>query len=253
MKRFLAASLSAAALCIAGSAGHADTPAEAQLSTDELVSAAEARMAMTFQNMSIVDFRESPLNGLYQADIGGRVVYYSPEPELLIFGEMYDRTGVNLTARAQQETLQKKLGALELDDALVIGPPNGVEIVEFSNPNCGYCRALDRFFRVQAEEAGPIRRRVIFAAFEDNAAAKAEHILCSEDPEQAFEEIYGGTEPREYATCPDGRATLEAHVQMSRSMGVAGTPTLLLDGRPVEGFRQGEILAFLNSKRTSTP
>ena len=214
-----------------------------------LVARAEQQMAITFQNMSIVDFRESQMPGLYQADIGGRIVYYSPDPELLIFGQMFDRSGVDLTSLALSETHAKRRELVDLDKALQIGPTDAPEIVEFSNPDCGVCRMMNNFVTSEEEQGRPIRRKIIFSVFTAQAKAKAEHILCSDDRDSAYQEIYGGSTPEKMNSCPEGHELVETHAQMSRSVGIQGTPTLWLDGRTVQGFRQGEIVAFLQSKR----
>jgi thiol:disulfide interchange protein DsbC len=238
--------VAAAGLALATNAAEAR---EASATADTLRAAAEARMGVTFANLSIVDFRASPLPGLFQADIGGRIVYYSPEPELLIFGQIFDKNGVDLTSQALSETHKKRAELVELDKALAIGPVGAPEIVEFSNPDCGYCRLMNNFVRSEAEQGRPMRRKIIFTAYTEASQKKAEHILCSKDPEKAFHEIYGGASPKALATCREGRALVEAHARMSRSAGIQGTPTLWLDGRTVGGFRQGELTAFLQSKK----
>ncbi|MEO0880550.1 MAG: thioredoxin fold domain-containing protein, partial [Pseudomonadota bacterium] len=225
-----------------------------------VIAKAEAQMGVTFSNMSIVDFRESPIDGLYQADIGGRIVYYYPddqdgdgvpEDSMLIFGQIFNQAGVDLTSLALQETQAKRQELVDLDKALVLGPPDAPAIVEFSNPDCGYCRSLNRFLESEAEQGHPVRRKIIFSAWSAASLKKVEHILCAEDQEASFNEVYGGVQPETLTTCPEGKALAEAHAHMSRSVGIQGTPTLWLDGRSVEGFRQAELVAFLQAKRAN--
>lgn len=236
--------LAVAAAIFASTASAEESPA-----APSLTEAAERRMGVTFHNLSIVDFRPGPLPGLFQADIGGRVVYYSPDPELIFFGQIFDRNGVDLTSQALQETQAKRADLIDLERAFIIGPAGAPEIVEFSNPDCGYCRMMNNFAQTEAEQGRPIRRKIIFAAYAEAALRKVEHILCADNPEKAFHEIYGGASPKAMKSCPKGRALALAHAEMSRSVGIQGTPTLWLDGRTVEGFRQGEIVAFLAAKR----
>lgn len=214
-----------------------------------LTELAERRMGVTFHNLSIVDFRPGPMPGLFQADIGGRIVYYSPDPELIFFGQIFDRNGVDLTSQALAETQGKRADLVDLDRALVLGPAGAPEIVEFSNPDCGYCRMMNNFAQTEAEQGRPIRRKIIFTAYTESSLRKVEHILCADNPEKAFHETYGGASPKAMNSCPKGRELALAHAEMSRSAGIQGTPTLWLDGRTVEGFRQGEIVAFLAAKR----
>ncbi len=217
-------------------------------STD-MVREAQAKLKVSFNNLSIVDFRESPLPGLYQADIGGRIVYYSPDPELLIFGQIFDKTGTDLTSLALSETHLKRRKVVDLDKALTIGATHGPEIVEFTNPECGYCRLLNNFFEAEFEQGRPVRRKIIFSTSTETGLRQAEHILCAENPELAFSEVYAGAAPSRLNSCPEGRERAEAHARMSRQAGIQGTPTVWLDDRTVEGFRSGEILAFLQTKR----
>lgn len=240
---------SLAAVALSG-AVHAQERSQTNVERDFLTRA-ERQMGATFHNLSITDFRPGPMPGLFEASIGGRVVYYSPEPELIIFGQIFDKAGKDLTAEALQKAQQRKMGAVDLKQALVLGPPGAPEIVEFTNPDCGFCRNLSRYLAVEAEQGRTVRRRIIFTTFNAASRRKAEHILCSKDPERAFEEIYASGAPKTLASCAEGKAKVEAHAQMARAAGVQATPTLWLDGRPVEGFRQTEVTAFLNSKRTA--
>lgn len=244
MKRAVFLGAAASLMTTTALAQSGDAPSDAAL-----VAAAEQKMGVTFQNMSIVDFREAPLPGLYQADIGGRIVYYSPDPEALIFGQIFDKNGVDLTAKALQETHAKRQALVDLGDALAIGPAGAPEFVEFSNPDCGYCRLLNNYVLTEEEQGRPVRRKIIFTGLNESALSKATHILCSDDPARAFNEIYNGRAPNTLNDCPQGRARAERHAQMAKAAGIQGTPTLWLDGRPVEGFRQGELAAFLQSKR----
>ncbi len=226
--------------------------------TKDFVETTQERMKTTFHNLSITDYRPSPIPGLFQADIGGRIVYYFPGTdnegaetqvgEMLVFGQIFDASGVDLTSQALQQTQQRKMAEIDLGLALTLGPEGAPEFVEFTNPDCGYCRLLNNFVGSQIELGQPVRRKVIFASYTEQSLKKAEHILCSADREAAYNEIYGGAAP-ELLSCPEGRKTAEAHAQMSRAIGIQGTPTVWLDGRPVEGFRQGEIMAFLQAKR----
>lgn len=224
-------------------------PAAPDQESADIVALAQEKMGVTFSNLSIVDFRAAPMPGLYQADIGGRIVYYSPDPELIFFGQIFDRNGVDLTALALAETHAKRADLVDLGKALVIGPAGAPEIVEFSNPDCGYCRMLNKFVESEIEQGRPIRRKIIFAAYTQGSQRKVEHIVCSGDPEKAFHEIYGGASPDRLRSCPKGRELAQTHAEMSRSVGIQGTPTLWLDGRTVEGFRQGDLAAFLQTKR----
>ncbi|MBA4751902.1 MAG: DsbC family protein [Sphingopyxis sp.] len=212
---------------------------------------AEQQLKQTFTNLQFDDFEPAPMKGtIYQASAGGRIVYYAPESEHLLFASVFDKNGVNLTALAQEAGISKRLRAIDPSQALVIGPADAPTVIEFTDPDCPYCRALDRYWAAKAAEGEPVRRLIYFVSgIHPEAAAKAEHILCSEDKEAAFKAIYAGAAPAALQTCPAGRATVEAHAKLVGSASITGTPTLIANGKLISGFQQGEIEAFLSSAK----
>lgn len=218
------------------------------------VAAAERELQQTFTNLKFEDFGPAPVHGpIYQAMAGGRVLYFAPESGHLLFASVYDRNGVNVTALAQDESARKRLSAIDPARALVIGPAGAPQVIEFTDPDCPYCQALERFWEAKAAEGKPVQRRIYFVStIHPQAAAKAEHILCSPDPTAAFHEIYSGAAPAELRTCPAGKAKVAADAATVEMMGISGTPTLFVDGRMISGFKQAELEAFLDQPRVET-
>ncbi|MDE8654453.1 DsbC family protein [Novosphingobium album (ex Liu et al. 2023)] len=208
---------------------------------------AESQLHQTFTNLKFEDFGPSPVKGpIYQASAGGRIVYYAPKSEHILFATVYDKNGINVTALAQSTRAQKQLSAIDPAKALVIGPAGAPTVIEFTDPDCPYCRALDRFWAAKAAEGKPVRRLVYFVSgTHPTAAAKAEHILCSPDPAAAFKAIYSGMAPAKLVVCDKGRAKVEADAALVAKVGVSGTPTLIVDGKLISGFQQGELEEFL--------
>jgi thiol:disulfide interchange protein DsbC len=212
---------------------------------------AERDLRQTFTNLQFEDFAPAPVRGpLYQANAGGRIIYFAPESEHLLFASIFDKNGVNLTALTQEAGISKRLKAIDPSQALAIGPADAPTVIEFTDPDCPYCRALDRYWAAKAAEGKPVRRLIYFVSgIHPEAAAKAEHILCSADKEAAFKAIYAGAAPAALQTCPAGRSTVEAHAKLVGSAGITGTPTLIANGKLISGFQQGEIEAFLSSAK----
>lgn len=212
---------------------------------------AEQQLKQSFTNLTFEDFGPSPIKGpIYQANAGGRMVYYAPESEHILFAAIYDRSGVNVTALAQDAAARKRMAGIDRSAALVIGPANAPEVIEFTDPDCPYCRALDRFWATKAAEGKPVRRVIFFVSgIHPTAASKAEHILCARDSEATFRAIYGGSAPVRLDQCPDGHARLATHDAAVKAIGLSGTPTLILDGKLISGFQQAEIEAWLAQKQ----
>ncbi|ANI79189.1 DsbC family protein [Sphingobium sp. EP60837] len=212
---------------------------------------AQEQLKQTFTNLSFEDFGPSPIKGpIYQANAGGRMVYYAPESEHILFAAIYDRSGVNVTALAQDAAARKRMAGVDRSKALILGPPGAPEVIEFTDPDCPYCRTLDRFWATKAAEGKPVRRVIFFVSgIHPTAASKAEHIFCAKDKAATFRAIYSGAAPTRLDQCPEGHAHLAAHDAAVKAVGLSGTPTLILGGKLLSGFQQAEIEAWLSQKQ----
>lgn len=218
-----------------------------QQTDDQLILAdAERKLRASFSSWTISDFEPSPIPGFYQVSSGGRLLYYSPDPELIIFGQVFNSSGVDLTAKELSDRRHGIIASVDLSDALIIGDEGGLEIVEFTNPDCPYCRQLDQFLQTKRAEGHLIKRKIVFTTRDPRSAEKAISVLCAEDPEEAFATLFrGGTVAP--ASCLSGQERLSAHTSVSDQVGVTGTPSLLVAGEFHTGFPQAKLEAFLQS------
>ncbi len=253
----LRAATSAIALLLGTSAAFANPVDDGKVATkadvqvlSEAAETAQRQLRQTFTNLAFEEFGPAPVKGpIYQAIAGGRILYYAPASEHILFATVYDRNGVNLTALAQEASTRKRLKTIDPAQALMIGPADAPTVIEFTDPDCPYCRALDKFWAAKAAEGKPVRRLIYFVSgIHPKAAAKAEHILCSPDQAAAFQIIYAGAAPKALAKCAAGAAKVKADAETVRKLGIGGTPTLIADGKLISGFQQGELEAFLDGK-----
>lgn len=245
--------LGAAMLTLAGAsqAGHAATQPAAPDVLSAAAAEAERQLHQTFTNLKFEAFAPAPVRGpIYQASAGGRIIYFAPQSEHLLFAAVYDKNGVNLTALAQDAGTRRKLDAIDPTKALAIGPANAPSVIEFTDPDCPYCQALERFWNTKAAEGKPVRRLVYFVSgIHPDAAAKAEHILCSPDGQAEFKAVYAGRKPTALRKCASGRAKVDADAALVGKVGITGTPTLIIDGQLISGFQQAELEAFLEKAK----
>lgn len=226
------------------------SPVDASHSLTETAQLAQQKLQQSFTNLKFEEFGPSPVRGpIYQAIAGGKIIYFAPESEHLLFAAIYDKNGINLTALAQDASFRKRVGAINPATALAIGPPGAPQVIEFSDPDCPYCRALDKYWNAKEAEGKPVRRLVYFVTgIHPQAAAKAQHILCSPDQAAAFKSIYNGAAPQTLRTCTSGQEKVEADTALVGKIGVSGTPTIIVDGKIISGFQQGELEAWLDAK-----
>jgi thiol:disulfide interchange protein DsbC len=220
----------------------------------EAAAKAEQQLRQSFTNLKFEDFGPAPVKGpIYQATAGGRIIYYAPQSEHILFAAVYDKNGLNVTALSQDANARKKLGAIDPAKALVIGPAGAPTVIEFTDPECPYCQALEKFWIAKAAEGKPVRRLVYFVSgIHPQAAAKAEHILCAHDQEVEFKTLYRGAQPTALRKCAAGHAKVVADAELVRKIGITGTPTLIVDGKLISGFQQGELEQFLAAQAAKT-
>ncbi|MGB3931234.1 MAG: DsbC family protein [Sphingobium sp.] len=214
----------------------------------DAVAQAQVKLQQTFTNLRFEDFGPAPVEGpIYQAVAGGKIIYFAPQSEHLLFATVYDRNGVNLTALAQEQGAARRLKAIDPAKALAVGPVDAPTVIEFTDPDCPYCQALDRFWSAKAAEGKPVRRLIFFVSgIHPTAAAKAEHILCSPDREAAFKAAYSGQTAPVLRQCAAGHDKVAEDAELVARVGVSGTPTLIADGKLISGFQQAELEAFLD-------
>lgn len=217
---------------------------------DAMAAEAQRQLHQTFTNLTFEDFGPAPVKGpIYQAIAGGRILYFAPDSGHLLFGALYDKNGVNVTAVAQDASARKRLAAIDPADALAIGPVDAPTVIEFTDPDCPYCQALERFWAAKAAEGKSVRRLVYFVSgIHPEAAAKAEHILCSPDRVATFKALYAGARPADLLKCTSGHAKVARDTVTVGKIGISGTPTLVVDGKLVSGFQQAELETFLDRK-----
>lgn len=247
-----------AALAAVAMASHGASAQPSRSDAEQLEAArlsAEQQLHQSFANLSFEDFDLSPVKGpIYQASAGGRILYYAPDSGHILFATIYDRNGVNLTALSQDERVRRQLSAIDPAQALPIGPPDAPTVIEFTDPDCPYCRALDQYWKTKDAQGTPVRRLVYFVSgIHPQAAAKAEHILCSPDPSAAFRSTYEGAPPQVLKSCARGKAKVEADAALVRKLGISGTPSLIVDGRLIAGFQQAELDEFLSGRKAKPP
>ncbi|MDQ1277402.1 MAG: thiol:disulfide interchange protein DsbC, partial [Thermodesulfobacteriota bacterium] len=120
------------------------------------------------------------------------LIYYAPEAEAIIFGDIITKDGKNITQRRREEINQRKdaillemAKSLPLDKALKIGTGRH-KVIEFTDPNCSYCR---KAFQVLAPK-GDMTRYIFFFPLSKASEDKIRHILCASDRVGAYKEAF---------------------------------------------------------------
>ena len=237
---------------VACHAGGVPTPADVQAGFHKLLG-----------NAKVTSVKASPIPGVYEAIAEGHVFYVAPEGKgYAIMGQIVDSDGRNLTAEVQQAVQEEQLKVLERADAeklkgidlgLAVKIGNGPNIIiEFTDPDCPYCRRLDAFLSGRDD----VTRYVFLNPLDQihpNSRAKAIYILNSKESAKAMHEVFSGkydNGPLPIAVADIGKypaavKRLDAGMQIGRELGVEGTPMLFVNGRIVQGADTDRITSLL--------
>lgn len=134
--------------------------------------------------------------------------------------------------------------ALDLDKALKIGSGK-TTVVEFTDPDCPYCRKAYQYFLTRPD----VTLYIFFSPLSShqNARQKAQYILSADDRERAYAEVMSGL----YDTAPPtaitdrGKRLLDEQAAIVRSMGITEVPVFMVYGRVLRGFDRRKIEAVL--------
>jgi len=198
---------------------------------------AKEELQGTFKNLPIESFEESVIPGLYEVVAGTQVFYFSPNG-YLIFGEIWSKDGKSITAEKRSSIEAKKVRSIPADKALRIGK-GPKKVIEFSDPDCPYCRRAEEFFSKRDD----VTRYVFFVPLRQihpNAEKKALYILCSKDPEKAYHDAYSGKLDKEDLKIDQAceslaKSKLAEMESIGASLSVTGTPQFYIGGEKIVG------------------
>lgn len=195
-----------------------------------------------FPKLPFESVEPTDIKGLFEVVSGQNVFYYYPEKDYLFVGEIYAPPGRSITAEKKGELAAKLMKNLPLDKAVKIGDGK-TAVVEFTDPDCPYCRKAYEFFKNRTD----ITIYSFFSPLAHPAAiTKIQYILNAGDKEKAYREMFEGKNPVEPATGYSEaiKKLAQEHLSLARSVGVTGTPTYYINGKLVVGadFQQIEKL-----------
>jgi thiol:disulfide interchange protein DsbC len=213
--------------------------------------AAQEALAVTLKRLypgtSFDAVGPSSVKGLAEVVMGANVAYVDETGRYFIFGRLYDmREQRDLTAERLDRLTRVDFTALPLEAAIVAVKGGGArKLAVFSDPDCPYCRTLER-------ELATLDDVTIYTflypieALHPAAARKAVAIWCAPDRAAAWADLMlRGIEPPP-ASCVN---PIRANLALGARLRIQGTPTLLAgDGRRSVGAQSaGELDAWLRA------
>jgi len=198
------------------------------------------------QMQGIEKVEKTDIKGLYEITFSNNmIVYYYPEKEYMIFGEIWNNEGKSITAEKRMEIARKKLSSLKLDDAIKIGKGKK-KVVEFFDPECPHCKTVYNYLKDKKDKI--TLNLFPVPLFGPNSEKKVKYLMCEKDKEKALDVIF--SKPANEITLPEkcdiDNDTLNKRKAMLFTYGITGVPFLLIDGQPVNGSNIQQIEKLLN-------
>ena len=178
--------------------------------------------------------RTAPMSGLIEIKAGGNIFYTDASGEYLIEGQLIEtRTQRNLPEERLDEINRVDVANLPVKDAIVWKSGNGKRrLVVFSDPNCGYCKQLER--EVQKLKDVTVHTYMI-GILGDDSRTKVDNIWCTRDRTQTWLDwmLQGATPPRSMGLCGSPG---QRNLALAQKLRVNGTPAVFFeDGSRLPG------------------
>lgn len=216
--------------------------AAALLSSSVHAGESEIRQSLQgkFPNLGKIEhIVKTPYSGLYEVVLGDQLLYTDAKGEYLFDGSVIETKGLrNLTEERRRVLFAVDFDTLPLDIAIKRVKGDGSRrMAYFTDPNCGYCRKLEKELSKVSNVTlymfvGPI--------FSPASEDLVRNVKCARDPIKAWDELMLNGNAPANATC---NTKTDKVMALSKRMGVNGTPNLIFgDGMQVPGYLPAEEL-----------
>ena len=142
------------------------------------------------------------------------------------------KTGINLTDARESDLNQIKFSELPLKDTIKIVRGDGSRVIAiFADPNCGYCKVLEK--NIQTIDNISIHT-FLMPILSADSTAKSKAIWCASDMGKAWTSwMVDKVTPTGKTDCTN---PLERNLALAKKLGVSGTPAIFFtDGTRIPG------------------
>jgi thiol:disulfide interchange protein DsbC len=203
-----------------------------------------------FKDLEIIDVKPSPVPGLYEVFTGDSIAYSNATGDYVFVGSLMDtRTRANLTADRVNERNAVAFDTLPLGQAIKVVKGNGKRrMVVFSDPDCPYCKQLERTLADVNDTTVYVLLYPITSLHPD-AANKAHAIWCARDRVSTWTSWMRDQQAPKTVSAPCKDDPVRALQALGHKLRVSSTPTLMFpSGRRVSGaLPADELEPLLNA------
>ena len=177
---------------------------------------------------AIDEVSKTAIPGIYELRIGNDILYTDENGHHVLQGQLIDtKTRANLTEARIAKLTQIDFATLPLQDAILIKQGTGArKIAVFGDPNCGYCKRLERDL-VGLKDVSIYTFLLPILGPDSNA--KARDIWCARDRAKTWRAwMVDGNAPSK-AGGPCDAGALERNLALGERHRVNGTPAIVFE------------------------
>jgi len=176
----------------------------------------------------IDEVSKTPIPGLYELRIGTDVLYSDEQGQYIVQGSLIDtKTRANLTEARIAKLTQIDFASLPLKDAILIKQGSGSrKMVVFGDPNCGYCKRLERDL-VALKDVSIYT--FLYPILGPDSNVKSRDIWCAREPGRVWRNwmVDGATPPKAMGACDT--SAIERNLALGNRHRVNGTPAVVFE------------------------
>jgi thiol:disulfide interchange protein DsbC len=176
----------------------------------------------------IDEISKTPIPGLYELRVGSDLLYSDEQGQYVIQGTVIDtKSRVNLTEARIAKLTQIDFANLPLKDAILIKQGSGArKLVVFGDPNCGYCKKLERDLLALKDVS---IYTFLYPILGPDSNVKARDIWCAREPGKVWRSwmVEGNAPPKAAGACDS--SVIERNLALGNRSRVNGTPAVVFE------------------------
>ena len=176
----------------------------------------------------IDEVNKTAIPGLYEVRLGTELIYSDETGNHIIQGSIIEtKTRTDLTQVRIDKLTQIDFASLPLKDAILIKQGTGArKLVVFSDPNCGYCKRIERDL-LELKDVSIYT--FLYPILGPDSTVKSKDIWCAKDKAKVWRNwmLDGGAPMSAAAGCDV--AALERNLKLGQKYKVQGTPAVVFE------------------------
>ena len=176
----------------------------------------------------IDEITKTPIPGLFEVRLGTEVLYSDETGSHIIQGSIIEtKTRTDLTQVRIDKLTQIDFASLPLKDAILIKQGSGArKLVVFSDPNCGYCKRIERDL-LELKDVSIYT--FLYPILGPDSTVKSKDIWCAKAKAKVWRNwMIDGEAPSSAAAGCDV-AALERNLKLGQRYKVQGTPAVVFE------------------------